>query len=805
LLSGIDIGKQLANAINKIVGDLDFNLFATALDNSFRTLANSLTDVFTNLGRQADKLNGIVTDFDQSFQLKAPTNQKDLFKEFGSSFIVNFQNQSKAIADQLDSVLNNTDLRKRLEGFVTTLSGIRGGPAIDDETPQGRRSLQETFVQALDEADTKDIGRQFFAVIQQLADESNKSVSEVFKAIANGANQSTESIVNELRNQGGVIGEFEQAIRQTIDLSNKRIEIENKLKSSIRALSVELFNFDEVINQSIDSIQERRDEQESFLTKRSPLNQLITSAGRASSQAARSTFSNQPQFIQELLDAVKSLAAAQNTNAAGNNQNTVRSGTDVQNTVLDKQAELGLRLVELSRRVGNAAQATDLLRDAFNTLENNIQAAGQAVTQFTVRDLADSIAALKDFQQGGLENVNDEQFGQVQKLLGAIGELNIGGVSGNRVLEDINTELGSNFAAAIKTVFEGGTFQDNLAATKTELENLRQQQEAAAAAEKLLRDQQVQLLQAQAQLIPIEQAFYKEQLAKLDSINVTLEPLQRIDNLLQSSLKLPIPVSEIKGVDKLTKEQRESRQQIIDNNNKLLDQLRNNNNTSSSKGQFVSPTQTQTPNRLNPSTRDPFDPNLYPGGRLPTSLRPNALPPQTPSPDRNPLDPSMYPGGRLPSYLRPNAPAQPMREQRPRDLFDPNNYPGGRLPSYMRPNDVSPIKPIDDVFNPFKDKLTTTTDQFEKLNSSLKSYNESMMKLIQQVNGVGTNGTGPTSTLEIAPIQVNVALAAPDILNLAGESLYRAVMAKIAPAIAQSFGVISPEAQNQFESNVPKF
>jgi hypothetical protein len=169
------------------------------------------------------------------------------------------------------------------------------------------------------------------------------------------------------------------------------------------------------------------------------------------------------------------------------------------------------------------------------------------------------------------------------------------------------------------------------------------------------------------------------------------------------------------------------------------------------------------------------------------------------------MDPSNYPGGRLPSYMRPNAPQNPFKEQRPYNPMDPTNYPGGRLPSYMRPNDVGPLQPAEEAFNPFKDKLTSATDQFDKLNSSLKMYNDSMMKLIQQVNGSSAGGVGPNATLEIAPIQVNVALAAPDILNLAGESLYRAVMAKIAPAIAQSFGVISQEAQNQFESNVPKF
>jgi hypothetical protein len=106
--------------------------------------------------------------------------------------------------------------------------------------------------------------------------------------------------------------------------------------------------------------------------------------------------------------------------------------------------------------------------------------------------------------------------------------------------------------------------------------------------------------------------------------------------------------------------------------------------------------------------------------------------------------------------------------------------------------------------------LNNTNESLSKLqgicSEILKAINNSVDKLINSLipNGENTAATRIISTLEIKPIQVNVALTAPDILKLAGNQIYQSIIRKISPAIAQALGVSSDEARNIFESNLPK-
>jgi hypothetical protein len=56
--------------------------------------------------------------------------------------------------------------------------------------------------------------------------------------------------------------------------------------------------------------------------------------------------------------------------------------------------------------------------------------------------------------------------------------------------------------------------------------------------------------------------------------------------------------------------------------------------------------------------------------------------------------------------------------------------------------------------------------------------------------------------LEVSPIQVNVALTAPDVAKLLGNSVYSAVMGAIGPKVAEALGVVSEEAKSVFESRI---
>ena len=67
----------------------------------------------------------------------------------------------------------------------------------------------------------------------------------------------------------------------------------------------------------------------------------------------------------------------------------------------------------------------------------------------------------------------------------------------------------------------------------------------------------------------------------------------------------------------------------------------------------------------------------------------------------------------------------------------------------------------------------------------------------------GKDSGGKTSVvMEVKPIQVNVALAAPDILKMVGPDLAASVVKKLTPAIADAFGVVGPEAKSKFLAGI---
>lgn len=89
---------------------------------------------------------------------------------------------------------------------------------------------------------------------------------------------------------------------------------------------------------------------------------------------------------------------------------------------------------------------------------------------------------------------------------------------------------------------------------------------------------------------------------------------------------------------------------------------------------------------------------------------------------------------------------------------------------------------------------TPLINAIDSFNQGVKTFNDSVASL--------TNGS--INKLEVSPVQVNVALSAPDILQLAGNSIYGAIIQQIAPAIASALGVASDEAKSVFESGLPQ-
>lgn len=76
---------------------------------------------------------------------------------------------------------------------------------------------------------------------------------------------------------------------------------------------------------------------------------------------------------------------------------------------------------------------------------------------------------------------------------------------------------------------------------------------------------------------------------------------------------------------------------------------------------------------------------------------------------------------------------------------------------------------------------------FGNLDRSITELNDVMRKIYEKMSVTTEGGGGPKFTLSVDPIYVNVNLTAPDILALAGESLYNSVVAAIKPKLRAAF------------------
>lgn len=86
--------------------------------------------------------------------------------------------------------------------------------------------------------------------------------------------------------------------------------------------------------------------------------------------------------------------------------------------------------------------------------------------------------------------------------------------------------------------------------------------------------------------------------------------------------------------------------------------------------------------------------------------------------------------------------------------------------------------------------------------SAINNVLNNIYKVVSAFNDKIANNSTIQHVLTVSPIQVNVALSAPDILKMAGDTLYKSIMNKIAPAIANALGTVSPEAKSKFEGSI---
>lgn len=548
---------SFGNLVQKIPEDLasvlDFQDIGLELKRSFIRSVNGLTKTFDEIGRTSDALGSIVTNINDLVTISIPTVDADLFSGAGLDQIINLQ---KNVIDEFAGRLSQIIQTPGFFGSLTSLqeeisSGSEEGGKKTIASLSGTELFESRFASVI--LQIKDAG----LVFEQLAALAGTSVPELLTQLSN-TDGNLNKFVSDLLGADTTLAEVRKNVEGYINNLNKQLELQKSLADVLRTLDNNLFEVRNNINDTFNNLQDRTQEQLAFSTR---LNSLESNAQKAISltnRALTSQFSNLSGFITDLTTATQTRGNAVADAATAKRDNNFTSpafqaSLEAQIKLTDLQRQAAQRLNDFERRIGAAATASDILKATFLEFKGAIQAAGSAVTGFTIKDLGESFAAFDKFATlsntfsdigTGLEGLSDIEFGGLQKILQAATSFDLGsGITGGDLLGDINETLGLPLLAAIRGRVTGESQDVASKAIQQELADLKTQQEQAANIETALRQQQLALLEAQAQLIPVEQQFYKDQLTSLEKIDVSIiSKIDEIKDLMGSLFEKHLPI-----------------------------------------------------------------------------------------------------------------------------------------------------------------------------------------------------------------------------------------------------------------------
>ena len=660
--------------INAFLDGLDFTQEAEKINRAFRNVATGLLDINQTISRDSDRINSVIFDTQAINRPTSPSDRRDQISFFGLDPIANIDNQNRQTANELEKFFSKVDNISILETFIDNVK--QSGQESKNTSKDSQNKLLEDFFNTSKAPELGD----FLKTVEQLAAESGRTPIQITEDLLQ--NQKTPFLqqIEGIRGTGSLSEALDAAARD-FENFNRQQDAIAQLNDTIRTLGSTATGVKFEVDSLSDALEDRIAEQADFL--RNDTNGIRSNqelADRRQLSVSRLNLADPNSIIASVLAARQRLnTAAGNLNKGSNSDqleaNRVASDA-ARKDFLDASQAFEDELRKYDVAVSAASQATDALRAAFKEFDGQIQAAGAAVSQLTVSDLRDGLNAFKQFQKGGLESLSDADFGQLEKILGAVGDFKLPGLqSGNDFLRDIREQLALPFLAGFSREQNGLSIQENERLIREIFEKQRQEAEAAAVAEKDLREKQLKLINSQVSTIELERQFYQSQ---ADALKPTGKaPIEDIRNLLTT---------------------------------------------------------------------------VFGGGKsIPVTLNQS-----------------------LPQNGNPN--------------FVPTV-----------PNTVN--QPVN--FEQINTSLVSIGSSFDRISESVRGYTEVIERLITQGRN-GETAKAIAATLEIAPIQVNVALTAPDILKLAGTQIYKAVLAKIQPALSQAFGVISPEARNSFDSNIPR-
>lgn len=755
-----------------------------------------IEDINQRFEKVSRDIESIYTDRNTFASVNASDDNFQLFEDAG----LGFENVRQQIRD--DAVA--------IQDFLAQLNQFSGGASFDSllgndfDTPTDIKKIVEAMI-----GGNEDTASALLIPVTEALDRFRASNGgdyvDTLKAIE-GITDITEAL------NSGVLKDvqdsFAEVIRGTIDIYNQRIAKELELADKISQS-----------NQTIEQLSKSLELLAFEGAGRADLARDFTNGNRNAAGIARRDASrllgaagtniDVGALRNRALGASSRLSAALLARQAGNRDGSILSdvaatqNSDVINEEIaarqanaDATREINEALGTFDRSVGLAAQATDILRQAFEGFRANLIAAGQTISGLTGTGLKDFQAVLRIFGKAGGFNaagergsnvgraLNDanftpEGFDLLVQALRTLGDIDIGdGRTGNQTADEAFQELAvPGLAALLTSIRPGTTVGDNETFIRNAFGELSKRATEAAIAEDAFRASQSELIGIQRELAGLEGQFYQENIKILSEIATSIKSdvagdVQKISGVVTRLFKDPLKTISVESA--LSSDPRiNDLSGQIDATIKQIEESRKT-KLGASSTDFAS-VRAELTKVLN-----------IPTGKIGVNI-PVIRPPTDQAVNEEIARRKEFQSGIEDAQRRLNE----LRKERDDILRGVRNDFIGGTPDSRRPSTRSEtdengrmIKRIQDADGnlvpfTFGEDVTNIKGQTENISELIKASNGFLQKMSEG---------GITSKMEVAPMQVNVALTVPDVMALIGPQIKDQVVAAVIGKLAVAFG-----------------
>ncbi|NBV99882.1 MAG: hypothetical protein EBR67_10340, partial [Proteobacteria bacterium] len=312
-------------------------------------------------------------------------------------------NRDRAFTSNLQEFLSPDNINS-IRAFALN-RGTGSSSELDSPTLIG--TLEKVF--DIESNTFQDIVGKYGLTLENLSAISGKSFGEILVDLVNFRG-SLSKFVDDITGTSQTIDAITAAYQNTINVFNQRLQIERQLADNALTLSQAFFDVSKQIQGIQNTQQSRSLGQSLFLSRTSGPRASILESNLLLGNARSSSFGSSSSFITNFLQSVRdrnsAITNAQQSNFDGRiDFNAFEKANSAQITNNRLQQELTQRLSELGLRVDNAAQAADILRQAFIELEASFESAGSGIRQFSGNELRKSFDVFTRFvNAGGVNN-----------------------------------------------------------------------------------------------------------------------------------------------------------------------------------------------------------------------------------------------------------------------------------------------------------------------------------------------------------------------------------------------------------------